>query len=351
MHKALRLALRGEGYTSPNPLVGAVVFDRGGIIATGYHARAGGPHAEIVALQKAGGSARGASLAVNLEPCCHIGRTGPCTDAIIAAGIKEVIYAIDDPFMKVCGRGARQLTRHSIRVLSGVGAREATRLNEAYLTYAITGRPFVVLKTAQSLDGRIATRTGDSRWISCPEALKFAHSLRARYDAVAVGSGAVRADNPQLTVRLVKGRNPLRIVVTASDDLPADLHLFHHNQDEKTIIATTRRVIAKKVYPSVTTWPIRKGRDGIDLDDLLAQAARRQVTSLLVEGGGRLATSLLKHGLVDKYYLVMAPMIIGRGIETVADLNISRLRDALSFSEYGFRKIGTNMLFWGYPKK
>ena len=351
MQKALRLALRGEGYTSPNPLVGAVVFDGSGIIATGYHGRAGGPHAEIVALRKAGERARGASLAVNLEPCCHIGRTGPCTEAIIAAGIKEVIYAIDDPFMKVCGRGARRLARHGIRVISGVGAGEATRLNEAYLTFAVTGRPFVVLKTAQSLDGRIATRTGDSRWISCPEALKFAHSLRARYDAVAVGSGTVRSDNPQLTVRLVKGRNPLRIIVTASEELPADLYLFQHNQDGRTIIATTRRVIAKNVYSSIATWPIRKERKGIDLNDLLAQAARRQVTSLLFEGGGRLATSLLKLGLVDKYYLVLAPMIIGRGIETVADLGTGSLKDALSFSEYGFRRIGTNMLFWGYPKK
>ncbi len=351
MAKALRLARRGEGRTSPNPMVGAVVFNRDGVIATGFHDKAGNPHAEIIALRKAGDRARGASLAVNLEPCCHFGRTGPCTEAIVKAGIAEVIYAIDDPFNQVCGKGAQYLLRHGVTVISGVMAAEAERLNEVYLTFIRTGRPFVVLKTAQSLDGRIATKTGESRWISCPEALAFAHRLRARYDAVAVGAGTVRVDNPQLTVRLVKGRNPWRIVVTSSDTLRPDLGLFVHNDDKQTIVATPREVIATGVYSSVTTWPVRKGPNGVDLKSLLEQAAKREVTSLLFEGGGQLATALLREGLVDKYYLVIAPMVIGRGKEAVGDLGIATLAKALRFEKYGFRKIGTDTLFWGYPGK
>lgn len=351
MAVAIRLARRGEGLTSPNPLVGAVVFDRDGIIAAGYHKKAGSPHAEIVALGKAGARARGASLAINLEPCCHFGRTGPCTEAIVKAGIAEVIYAIEDPFDRVRGNGARHLRHHGIKVVSGVMAAQAEELNEAYLHFIRTGRPFVVLKTAQSLDGRIATKTGESRWISCPEGLKFAHRLRARYDADVVGAGTVRADDPQLTVRLVKGRNPLRIVVTSSATLRRDLHLFAHNQDNLTVVATTREVIARGAYGAVTAWPIRKGPGGIDLNSLLEQAAKRQVTSLLFEGGGRLATTLLRKNLVDKYYLVIAPMVIGQGKETVGDLGVTTLADAIRFEKFGFEKIGTNTLFWGYPRK
>ncbi|MDD4050757.1 MAG: bifunctional diaminohydroxyphosphoribosylaminopyrimidine deaminase/5-amino-6-(5-phosphoribosylamino)uracil reductase RibD [candidate division Zixibacteria bacterium] len=351
MAKALRLARRGEGLTSPNPMVGAVVFNRDGVIATGFHKKAGSPHAEIVALQKAGDRARGASLVINLEPCCHFGRTGPCTEAIVKAGIAEVIYAIEDPFDQVCGKGARSLLRQGVAVVSGIMAAEAERLNEAYLTYVRTGRPFVVLKTAQSLDGRIATVTGESKWISCPEALAFGHRLRARYDAVAVGAGTVRVDDPQLTVRLVKGRNPRRIVVTSSAALRPDLGLFVHNEDKQTTIVTTREVIATGTYNSVTTWPVRKGPNGIDLKSLLEQAAKREVTSLLFEGGGQLATALLREGLVDKYFVVIAPMVIGRGKEAVGDLGIATISKAMRFEKYGFERIGTDTLFWGYPEK
>lgn len=351
MALAMRLARRGEGRTSPNPMVGAVVFDRDGVIAVGYHRKAGQPHAEIVALRKAGDRARGASLAINLEPCCYHGRTGPCTEAIVNAGIKKVVYAIEDPFPAVCGMGGRYLRDHGVTLVTGVLAEKAEELNEVYLTFVRTGRPFVVLKTAQSLDGRIATAAGESRWISCPEALKFTHRLRARYDADVVGAGTVRSDDPQLTVRLVRGKNPLRIVVTTSPDLPRKLHLFAHNDDRRTVVATTRRVIDAGAYPGVDAWPVRKGREGIDLKSLLEQAAKRQITSLLFEGGGRLATALLHAELVDKYYVVFAPMVIGRGIEAVGDLGTSSLARAIRFRRYGFRKIGTNTLFWGYPGK
>jgi diaminohydroxyphosphoribosylaminopyrimidine deaminase / 5-amino-6-(5-phosphoribosylamino)uracil reductase len=349
--KALRLALKGEGYTSPNPMVGAVVFDQNGIIAAGYHQKVGGPHAEVLALRRAGEKARGASLAINLEPCCHVGRTGPCTDAILQAGIKKVIFSIEDPFTCVCGRGARFLVNNGIEVISGVGREEATRLNEVYLKFITTGKPFVVLKTAQTLDGRIATRTGDSKWISGPESLTFAHRLRARYDAVAVGSGTVKADNPQLTVRNVKGRNPFRIVITSTGKLPTRSSLLVNNQDNKTIVATTRTAARISALSSTTTWMIRRGKGGISLKHFLETAAHHDITSILVEGGGRLATALIRERLVDKLYLVIAPMIMGRGIDTIADLGVKRLADAMRFDQSGSDRLGTDILFWGYPRQ
>lgn len=349
--KALGLARRGEGYTTPNPIVGAVVFNRDGIIATGYHKKAGGPHAEREAIERAGDRARGASIAVNLEPCCHIGRTGPCTDIIIRAGIKEVVYSIDDPNPKVNCKGARTLKDNGIRVINGIFKDEATRINEVYLKYITTGRPFVVLKMAQSLDGRLAAAGGDSQWISGEKALDFAHRLRARYDAVAVGTGTVRADNPQLTVRRVRGKNPYRIIVTTSADLSATLKLFADNGDHKTIVATTPEVIDSGIYSSVTTWPIDKNGDNLDLDKLLTYAGGEEISSILFEGGSRLATSLLKQNLIDKFYLVLAPMVIGRGIAAVGDLGITKVSRAVRFAESGFKKMGTDTLFWGYPKQ
>lgn len=349
--KAMRLARKGEGGTSPNPIVGAVIYNRDGIIATGYHKKAGGPHAERVALARAGDRARGASLAVNLEPCCHHGRTGPCTDAIIEAGIKEVVYSLDDPFPKVRGRGARILREHGINVIAGVERDAAARLNEVYLHYTATGRPFVVLKTAQTLDGRIATRTGDSQWISSEKALIFGHKLRARYDAVAVGGGTVRADNPELTVRRVKGRNPLRIVLTATGNIPRNAKIVNSEKSAHTIVVSTRTGLAASDWPGVETWSVRKNGAGLDLDGFLDMAGKSGITSILFEGGERLATSLLKRGLVDKLHLLIAPMIIGDGIAAVGDLGIRRLVRAIRFAETGTKKLGTDIMFQGYPER
>lgn len=348
---AFREARKGEGHTSPNPIVGAVIFRGEKILATGYHHQVGKPHAEIMALRKAGKNAKGATLAVNLEPCCHYGRTPPCTEAIIKAGIKEVVYSIKDPNLRVCGRGCRKLEQAGIRVVKGIFEQEARRLNEVYITYLNTGRPFVVLKMAQTIDGRIATATGHSQWISCPEALRLAHRLRAQYDAVAVGSGTVREDDPQLTVRLLKGENPLRIIITASPDLSPGLKVFRNNRDNNTIVATDKKTIKAGAYQSAITWPIKKTKGQIDLNNFLDLAGRRGITSILFEGGQRLATTLLKQKLVDKLFLIIAPMIIGRGTETIGDLGIKTVNKALEFNEYGFKKIGTDTLFWGYPKR
>ena len=350
MRRALRLARRGQGRTSPNPMVGAVVFKGDKIIATGYHKRAGLPHAEAEALRQAGDEARGAELAVTLEPCCHQGRTPPCTEAIIKAGIKKVIYAIKDPFQRVCGRGARRLEGAGIKTISGILADEAERLNEVYLHYIHTGRPFAILKSAQTLDGRVATRTGDSQWISCPEALDLSHRLRAICDAVAVGAGTVRADNPSLTVRRVKGDNPLRIILTTSRDLSDKIKLFRENKDHNTIVATSRDVIRSRAYPGVINWPVKKRGKMLDLRDFLDQSGKRGVTSIMFEGGGSIATALWKMGLVDKFYLVIAPLIIGQGIDSIGDLGITKVARGIEFERWHYKKIGTDVLFVGYPK-
>lgn len=351
MARAIRLARRGEGKTSPNPMVGAVLYDQQGVIATGYHTRAGKPHAEIVALHKAGERGRGASLAVNLEPCCHVGRTGPCTQAIIDSGIAEVIYAIDDPNKQVSGNGARILEQSGIKVTSGVHADEASRLNEVYLKFIATGRPFVALKMAQSLDGRIATSRGESRWISGDEAQKFAHRLRSRYDAVVVGSGTVRADNPRLTVRHLKARNPFRIIVSSSGKISPNANLIADNGDGKTIVVTGLKTKVSQKLVMTDIWRLKTSRLGIDLHHLLRQMAQHEMTSLLIEGGSRLATAFLRLGLVDKIYAIISPLIIGEGIPSLGDLGVSRLTGAIRFREFGFTPLGDDMLFWGYPEK
>ncbi|MEZ5359100.1 MAG: bifunctional diaminohydroxyphosphoribosylaminopyrimidine deaminase/5-amino-6-(5-phosphoribosylamino)uracil reductase RibD [Candidatus Zixiibacteriota bacterium] len=351
MKRALALAKRAEGKTAPNPMVGAVIFKDENIIATGYHKMAGTAHAEIHALQKAGGDARGASIAITLEPCCHTGRTGPCTKALIDAGIKQVIYAVDDPYTEVNGRSKNILENAGISVYSGVCSKDAKKLNEVYFHFHTTGRPFAVLKLAQTLDGRIATKTGDAKWITGTAARSYGHKLRARYDAIAVGANTVRTDNPQLTVRHIKGKNPYRIIITTSPDLPKDSDVFTLNTDKKTIVATTKEVIASGAYKNIETWPIAASNDGLDLRDLLKQAANHGMQSILFEGGSRIATSLLKLGLVDKYYQFTAPLILGEGTSAIGDLEITRVAKAISFNEYGTRKLGQDTLFWGYPRR
>lgn len=351
MKRALTLAKRAEGKTSPNPMVGAVIFKDENIIATGYHKKAGTPHAEINALKKAGTDARGASIAISLEPCCHTGKTGPCTQALIDAGIKQVIYAIDDPYTEVNGRSRKILEDAGITVLSGVCSKESKRLNEVYFHFHTTGRPFVVVKLAQTLDGRIATKTGDAKWITGTVARSYGHKLRARYDAIAVGANTVRADNPQLTVRHVKGRNPYRIIITSSPNLPKRSDIFINNGDNKTIIATTAKVLSTGAYSDVETWKIATGKNGVDLRDLLKRVARNGMQSILFEGGSQIVTSLFNRGLVDKYYQFTAPLILGDGTNAIGDLYINRIAKAISFQDYGSRKLGQDTLFWGYPRR
>lgn len=350
MKMALELAERGRGKTTPNPMVGAVIVKNGRVVGRGYHKKAGTAHAEIVALKDAARAARGATMYVTLEPCCHFGRTGPCAMAVIDAGIKRVYYAIKDPNPLVNGRGAAMLRKGGVETQAGPMRSEASRLNEVYLKFVTTGRPFVTLKLAQSLDGRIAASTGDAAWISDMESRRMVHRLRAESDAVVVGSGTVHADNPGLTVRMVKGRNPYRIVLSSHPDFKRSLKLFTNNDDARTIIATTKAAAERLSGKNLTVWSLKKRRGGIDLEDFLEKAGRFGIMSMLVEGGGALATSFLHAGLVDKVMLFTAPMIIGKGMAGVDDLHVTNIAKAIRFTNYAFTPSGGDILFTGYPK-
>jgi len=357
MLRALNLAEKGRGWTSPNPMVGAVLVNKGEIVGEAYHCCVGKEHAERAAIKKAGPKAKGATLFVNLEPCCHIGRTGPCTETIIKAGIGKVVFSVRDPDPRVNGKGARILKKAGVTVESGLLKKQALQLNESYLGYHKNKRPFVILKMAQTLDGRIATVTGESRWISGPQSRKLAHRLRAEVDAVVVGMGTVRKDNPALTVRLVKGKNPYRVVLSQSLNFPRRCRLMDNNADYKTIIATNGEAIerfsrTKRGRHGLIYWRLRTGTDGLlDLHDFITKAGEFGFHSLLVEGGSSLAASFLKADLVDKYIIVIAPLILGSGISAVSDIHARKLVDAVSFDRYFFQASGTDNVFVGYPKR
>lgn len=354
MSRALALAERGRGKTSPNPMVGAVLVKNGRIIAEGFHRKSGTAHAEIIALRQAGKRARGATVYVTLEPCSHTAQTGPCAQALIEAGVARVVYATVDPDPRVKGRGGRMLRQAGIKVKTGVLKQEALRLNEAYHYFHSNHRPFVTLKMAQTLDGRIATSSGDSKWISGPIARKMAHQLRAQNDAVLVGAGTVRQDNPALTVRHVKGRNPYRVVVSTSGRLPRQSQLLSDNKDFKTVVATNIKAAHKLSLGSnagLTYWAVKQLRDGrLDPSDILTKAAEFGIRSILIEGGAELATSFLKAGLVDKYIAIVAPVIVGQGTNAVADLGVRKIADSIKLDRVTVERLGSDLVVTGYPK-
>jgi diaminohydroxyphosphoribosylaminopyrimidine deaminase/5-amino-6-(5-phosphoribosylamino)uracil reductase len=306
MKQVIRLAERGRGHTGVNPLVGALVLDRqGDPVGSGYHARLGGAHAETVALEAAGARALGGTLVVNLEPCCHSGRTGPCTRAVIAAGIARVVIAHRDPDRRVAGRGVAELTAAGIEVEEGVGISLALRLNEHYLTFKQLDRPFVTLKLALSLDGFVADREARSQWITGPACRAHVHGQRARHDAVLVGAGTALSDNPQLTVRDAQGPSPRRFVLQGHRTLPPTLRLFTEGKPAVRI-GTPEGGADWSLHPDKQGHP--------DLDEVMRELARAGVSSILVEGGPTLAGALLQHDLVDKVMFYYGPVILGSGV-------------------------------------
>ncbi|MFZ1683137.1 MAG: bifunctional diaminohydroxyphosphoribosylaminopyrimidine deaminase/5-amino-6-(5-phosphoribosylamino)uracil reductase RibD [Candidatus Zixiibacteriota bacterium] len=356
MYRALTLALKGKGKTRPNPMVGALIVKNGKIIAEGYHRAAGTPHAEIVALKKAGIRAKGATLYVTLEPCCHVGRTGPCTEAIIKAGIKTVVFAMIDPDPRINGRGAKMLPAAGITVVSGICENEARLLNETFHHFHTYGRPLVTLKIAQTLDGRIATSTGDSKWITGKEARTEGHRLRAESDAIVVGMGTVRKDDPSLTVRLVDGDNPYRLILTTSAKFGKTCQLLDKNKDLRTIVVSTDKKIANFARTprgrKVMSWTVRGNRqNGLNLADIMEKCRAFGLRSLLIEGGARVATSFLKAGLVDKIVAFSAPMIIGSGVEAVGNIGITKLANAIKFDTCSIDLVGDDIRFIGTVRK
>jgi diaminohydroxyphosphoribosylaminopyrimidine deaminase/5-amino-6-(5-phosphoribosylamino)uracil reductase len=343
MRRALQLARKGEGRVSPNPLVGAVIVRDGRIIAEGYHRRYGGRHAEIEAMENATEPVAGATFYITLEPCSHYGKTPPCVDAVIASHPGRVVVGTIDPNPLVSGRGIAALQTQGIATTVGVLKEACQRQNEAFFKYIRTGVPFVTLKFALTLDGRIATSTGHSHWISSPPSLRFAHRLRHTHDAILVGAETVLNDNPELTCRLVRGKNPLRIVVDSHLRTSPDASVFDVRQSP-TIVATTckapeerRRLFEQKGVEVLELGEDEVGR--VDLHVLLDLLGQRKITSLLVEGGAGINTSFLKENLVDRLIAIFAPKIVGRGINAVGELGICRMENALRLS---FERITRN---------
>lgn len=348
MRRALQLARRGVGAVSPNPMVGAVIVRAGRIIAEGWHRKFGADHAEIDALKRTSGSVRGAAIYVTLEPCCHWGKTPPCVDALVERGIKRVMIGILDPNPLVAGKGAQTLRDHGIEVIVGVLEQAARTLNEVYFHYVRTGLPFITVKYAQSLDGRIATLRGNSRWISSERARKFTHRLRAQHDAIMVGRGTIRVDDPLLTVRVVKGRNPLRICLDSKLRIPLDAKVLR--DDGRTLIVTTDELGKDKIEKirklKKEVLVVQSSADGrVELRPLMKALAERGIASILAEGGAEVVTSLLKEGLVNRMVVITAPLILGKGIEAIGDLGITDLDKAIRPSSCEIKRIGGDVAF------
>ena len=351
MAQALELAEKGRGKTSPNPLVGAVIVKNNKIISNGYHQAVGKNHAEISALKNAKSSVAGSTLYVNLEPCCHVGRTGPCTDALIKHKIKRVVVGIKDPNPLVNGKGIRILRKAGIEVTVNVLADESSYINDIYLHSHTSTKPFVILKLAQTLDGKIATVTGESKYLSCQKSLEFVHKLRSDVDAVVIGSQTALQDNPSLTVRHIKGNNPYRILLSKTLKNIDSLNLVTDNKDFKTIIASINSSLKKieALDRKLITWSIKSEKNLMDLSDFLEKAKNFNINSILCEGGSKLASSLLSQKLVDKIILITVPKIMGKGIDSFSTFNSKSLDEMVTFKKHYTFNSGDDSIFVGYP--
>jgi diaminohydroxyphosphoribosylaminopyrimidine deaminase/5-amino-6-(5-phosphoribosylamino)uracil reductase len=355
MGQALAEARRGLGRTSPNPAVGAVLVKGGRVIAKGHHSRAGAAHAEVVALRAAGARARGADLYSTLEPCNHHGRTPPCTGAILDAGVRRVIVGCRDANPLVCGRGVDRLEAAGVDVATGVLSAECAALYRAFFTFTTERRPFVTLKVASTADGRIATKCGDSRWITSEESRARVHLLRDRVDAVLVGGETVRRDDPRLTSRKAgrEGkRQPLRVVLSASCDLSPDARIFA--PPGRALVFTASRDAGRvRALESrgveVLEAPAKRGR--IDLLEVLRILAARDVVHLLVEGGANVFGQFLAQGLADEAMVFVAPKILGDGLSWGAFAAPSRIAEAIALSDVTVERVGVDVLMTGRPSR
>ena len=318
MQRALELAGQAKGRTSPNPLVGAVIVKDGKVIGEGYHQKAGTPHAEVHALNAAGKNAKGATLYTTLEPCCHYGRTPPCTAALIRAGIADVYIAGIDPNPSVAGKGIRQLENAGIHVYVGVCKQEAEKLNEVHTKYIQTGLPFVILKVAMSLDGKIATATGESQWITSEASRQRGHEVRDEVDAILVGRGTIARDNPALTTRLQgnrQGQDAIRIVMDSHARIPTDVRIFNTKSSAGVIVAVTPAAPSENVKALEKSGAeviiVPEADDKVCFKSLMEILGKREITSILIEGGGEINASAIAAGVVDKVMCFVAPIIIG----------------------------------------
>ena len=366
MHMALKEAAKGTGFTSPNPMVGAVVVKNHEVVGKGCHEYAGGPHAEVNAINNAGDAAKGATLYVTLEPCNHTGRTPPCTEKILASGIKKVVVAANDPNPDVIGGGNAYLRTKGVTVVQGVCEKEANRLNEVFNKYIKTKLPFVVLKCAATLDGQIATNTGDAKWISNAHSRQYVHQLRHTYDAIMVGMGTVRADNPRLTTRLPEGingkkaKNPLRVILDSRLSIPEEATVLRIDADSGTVLVTgglpddkvilTKKDRLEKQGVKIISAPLKDNR--VDLTALMVTLGQMGVTSLLIEGGSRVHAAALSAGIADKVVFFYAPKLLGAndGIPMCAGPGPALMADSIPVKDIRVTQFGDDVMIEGYLK-
>jgi len=355
MNLAIRLALKAKGKTSPNPMVGALVVKNGRILGKGCHERAGSAHAEIIALDKAGDNTRDATLYVSLEPCAHFGRTPPCTERIIKSGVKQVIVGMIDPNPLNNGRGISVLKQHKIKVEVGFLEDKLRKINEGFIKYISKRMPHVTVKVAQSLDGKIATKRGDSKWITSDKSRSYAHKLRQDYDAIMVGVNTILRDNPKLDAWFSR-KHPIKIIVDSQLSTPQDANIF--STDSSIIIVTlptkpaqeteNRKILTAKAK----ILEVKEKAGEVNLKDMMKKLARLEITNILVEGGGTLIGSLFDEALVDKILFFMSPKIIGgkEAISSVMGRGVARIDKAIKLRDVVLSRIGEDLLVEAYTK-
>ena len=359
MQMALDLAIKGEGFTSPNPMVGAVVVQDCKLVGGGFHEVVGGAHAEVNAIDAAGNLASGATLYVTLEPFNHTGRTPPCTQKILDAGISRVVVAMPDPNENVAGGGLKYLKEHGLQVTTGVCEQQARKQNETFIKYITTGRPFVVAKCAATLDGRIATRTGDSKWVTGEAARRFVHRLRHAVDAILVGINTVQKDDPSLTTRLdgQKGKDPARIILDTHLSISPDARVLQQASDAETILvagkglAHSKKAVFEKAGVRVIEAPLK--HDQIDMTALMGQLGAMEICSLLIEGGSQVMASVFRAGIVDKVQFFYAPKILGGddGIPICSGPGAELMRESIALEDITVQRFDDDVLIEGYVEK
>ncbi|MHC4400702.1 MAG: bifunctional diaminohydroxyphosphoribosylaminopyrimidine deaminase/5-amino-6-(5-phosphoribosylamino)uracil reductase RibD [Planctomycetota bacterium] len=353
MQRALELAAQGQGFVEPNPMVGCVIVEGAEIIGEGWHRQFGGPHAEVEALRIAGGRAAGATMYVTLEPCCHEGKTPPCSRAVVEAGIGRVVVAQRDPFPKVSGGGIAELEAAGIAVEVGPLEDETRRLNAPYLKLTQTGRPWVIAKWAMTLDGNTATRTGSSQWISCSESRKIVHALRGRVDAILVGRGTARLDDPLLTARPPGPRTALRVVADSEASLADQCQLVQTAKEVPVLVAAGPGALESErqrlTRAGCEVLACASEDRAARLDELLDELGRRRLTNLLVEGGGRLLGSLFDAGHVDEVHVFIAPKLVGgeAAAGPIGGLGIEKISQAMTLDDLQIQQVGPDVYIRG----
>ena len=355
MLRALELARKGK--TTPNPMVGAVLVKNNRIIAEGFHSRAGGPHAEIVALRKAGSEARGADLYVNLEPCCHMGRTSPCTDAIIKSGVSRVFAGMKDPNKLVQGKGMRILKAAGIKVSAGMMRNDCEKLNETFVKVMKTGVPFVTVKTAMSLDGKIATREGNSQWISGVKARDFVHELRNQHDAILVGTNTILKDNPQLTCRLKKkrGRHPARIILDRKNRIPLTAKVFANSKTQRVVYVSGYKISKKRekllAAKNIEVLKVKTLKSGFDLKQLIKLLAQKDLNSILIEGGSEINSSAFAAKIVDRIFAFISPILVGgqQAPSPIGGKGVDKIAKAINLKNMKVVQIGEDLMVEAEP--